>query len=232
MLFKSRRQLRRKLKGFIMLEAVTASILIGLLALSLVQLLGGQFTALAASRGALQAQQYAQAEADTVRNTAYDQLSTAAHGKTAISGAGGWMSTVTLGSETTVNNIKHRVATIEVYRNSSVTKPDFSLKVPVSSKGGGDITVESNYIIFGQDMILCWGSGSVSGRGDYTISFPKPIKNIKSITFGSIGEAEVNNTFNFTLLSYSANSASVRYVTEHPSNWSDSFSWMVMGELK
>ena len=127
----------KKIKGFMVLPAVLMSILLGLLGLSFLQIYSGQFSALSSNRTAIQAQQFAQSEADRLRNTAYDSLSGAAHARTAISGGNGWQSLVSLGAETTVNEVKQRMATVNVYRNGTVTTPDFSLQVPLSSAGSG-----------------------------------------------------------------------------------------------
>ncbi len=127
----------KKVKGFMLLPAVLMSILLGMLALSFLQIYGGHFSALSASRKALQAQQFAQSEADFLRNVSYDELDSAAHIRQAIDGATGWMSEVTLADETTVNEVQQRMATVNVYRNSTVTSPDFSLQVPLSSASGG-----------------------------------------------------------------------------------------------
>ena len=110
-------------------------VLLGLVALSFLQIYSGQFAALAASRKAIQAQQYAQSAADLLRNTAYDKLPDAAHAKQAITGGNGWMSEISISAETTVNEVPQRMGTIKIYRNSTVTSPDFSLQVPLSSAG-------------------------------------------------------------------------------------------------
>ena len=127
----------KKLKGFMVLPAVVMSILIGMLGLSFLQIYSGQFSALSANRKALQAQQYAMAEADILRNTAYDQLNSAVHDKTAISGGNGWLSTAQVGGETTINGVKQRLGTVEVYRNDSVSSPDFSFQFPLSNANSG-----------------------------------------------------------------------------------------------
>ena len=129
----------KKIKGFMVLPAVLMSILLGLLGVAFLQIFSGQFTAMAAGRKALQALQYAQSEADSLRNLDYDNIATSgAHSKQAISGTSGWQSEVTLGPETTVNDVKQRIATVNVYRNGTGATPDFSLQVPLSSLGGID----------------------------------------------------------------------------------------------
>ena len=128
---------KHKVKGFMTLQSVLMVILLGLLALSFLQIYGSQFSALTANRRALQAQQFAQSEADFLRNVSYDELNTIVHGRQAIAGTSGWMSEVSLSAETTVNEVQQRIGTIKVYRNSSVSAPDFSLQVPLTSQGSG-----------------------------------------------------------------------------------------------
>lgn len=125
----------KKLRGFMVLPAVLMSVLLGILALSFLQIYSGQFSALTANRRAIQAQQFAQSEADVLRNTPYDEVTE--HDRMAIDGTTGWMSLVSLGEETVVNDIRGRMATIEIYRNNTVMSPDFSLQVPLSSYGRG-----------------------------------------------------------------------------------------------
>lgn len=128
---------KTKVKGFMTLQGVLLVVLLGLLALSFLQIYSSQFSALTANRRAIQAQQFAQSEADFLRNVSYDELDTTAHARQAIAGANGWMSEVSLDAETTVNGVPQRMGNIKVYRNSTVTAPDFSLQVPLSSQGSG-----------------------------------------------------------------------------------------------
>ena len=125
------------MKGFTEIQGVLLCVLMGLAAVSFLQIHSGQIAALAASRKGIQAQQYAQSTADLLRNTSYDKLDDAAHTKQAIANGNGWMSEVSIGAETTVNEVPQRMATVKVYRNSTVTAPDYSLQVPLSSAGGG-----------------------------------------------------------------------------------------------
>ena len=129
--------MKAKMKGFTEIQGVLLCVLMGLAAVSFLQIHSGQIAALAASRKGIQAQQYAQSTADLLRNTSYDKLDDAAHTKQAIANGNGWMSEVSIGAETTVNEVPQRMATVKVYRNSTVTAPDYSLQVPLSSAGGG-----------------------------------------------------------------------------------------------
>lgn len=137
---------KTKVKGFMTLQGVLMVVLLGLLALSFLQIYSSQFSALTANRKALQAQQFAQSEADFLRNVSYDELDATAHTRQAIAGANGWMSEVSLDAETTVNGVQQRLGTIKVYRNSTVAAPDFSLQVPLTVQGSGNTTkVNLNY---------------------------------------------------------------------------------------
>ena len=123
------------------LQGVLMVVLLGLLALSFLQIYSSQFSALTANRRALQAQQFAQSEADFLRNTSYDELDTTAHARQAIAGTNGWTSEVSLAAETTVNGVQQRLGTIKVYRNSSVSAPDFSLQVPLTSQNSDGLAI-------------------------------------------------------------------------------------------
>ncbi|MBR5163691.1 MAG: hypothetical protein IKW79_06680, partial [Schwartzia sp.] len=126
-------KIKTKVKGFMSFNAVLLCLVALMAGYSLLQIYGSQFSALSASRKALQAQQFAQSEADLLRNTSYDELDAAAHDRQSISGVNGWMSEVSIEAETTINEVPQRLATVKVYRNGTVTAPDFSLKVPLSS---------------------------------------------------------------------------------------------------
>ena len=129
--------IKTKVKGFMSFNAVLLCLVALMAGYSLLQIYGSQFSALSASRKALQAQQFAQSEADLLRNTSYDELDAAAHDRQVITGVNGWMSEISLEAETTINEVPQRLATVKIYRNSTVTVPDFSLKVPLSSAYGG-----------------------------------------------------------------------------------------------
>lgn len=129
--------IKTKVKGFMSFNAVLLCLVALMAGYSLLQIYGSQFSALSASRKALQAQQFAQSEADLLRNTSYDELDAAAHDRQVITGVNGWMSEISLEAETTINEVPQRLATVKIYRNSTVTVPDFSLKVPLSSAYSG-----------------------------------------------------------------------------------------------
>lgn len=177
---------KTKVKGFMTLQGALMVVLLGLLALSFLQIYSSQFSALTANRKALQAQQFAQSEADVLRNVSYDELDTTAHGRQAIAGTNGWMSEVSLAAETTVNGIQQRIGTIKVYRNSSVSAPDFSLQVPLISQGsnaGGNF--DNGWVQFPNKLFLQWGTSYVGYRMTARINFPKEFPNKCLVVIGS-----------------------------------------------
>ncbi len=178
---------KTKIKGFMTLQGVLMVVLLGLLALSFLQIYGSQFSALTANRRALQAQQFAQSEADFLRNTSYDELDTTAHARQAIAGTNGWTSEVSLAAETTVNGVQQRLGTIKVYRNSSVSAPDFSLQVPLTSQGSSDKSsdFDNGWVKFPNKLILQWGTSHVGYKMTTRINFQKEFPNKCLVVIGS-----------------------------------------------
>lgn len=79
------------------------------------------------SKTSLQAQQYAAAEGDIIRYTAYNNL--ASQSKTAIAGTN-FSKEVTIGTETDyTSTIKQKIVTVKIYRGSDAL-PCYSLDVP------------------------------------------------------------------------------------------------------
>ncbi len=108
-------------------------------------LYSSQFGMIQAGRTALQAQQYAEIEADTLKLLSYDDLdATGAHARqaiTAVAGADGWQDEITIAAEQTYGadaQNKQRIATIKVYKDGD-TLSRYSLQVPLSSKGSGGV---------------------------------------------------------------------------------------------
>lgn len=192
---------KHKVKGFMTLQGVLMVILLGLLSLSFLQIYGSQFSALTANRHALQAQQFAQSEADVLRNTSYDHLAAAVHGKRPISGGNGWQSLVLLSGETTVNNVKQRLATIQVFRNSTVISPDFSLQVPLSSRNGGKVDWDNGYAELADGLIMQWGTSRRSS-GEYceTFNFPRPFPKACLSISGTVLGVDQNLNWGFSVL--------------------------------
>lgn len=125
----------RKLKGFLMVEAVMTCVVFSLLGLSLTQIMGGSLASLAVTKNAIQGQQYAKMEATGLKGLSYEALSSVIHGKQPIKNGNGWMSEVAVGVEQVNNGIKFRTATVNVYKTMGSSSPAFSLNVPLSSQG-------------------------------------------------------------------------------------------------
>ena len=98
------------------------------------------FNTLIASQIALQAQQYADAEAAILKATAYTDLT--AHSRADIQNSNGYQSEVSLSSESNYSDaIKQKTATINIYRNGEsnprATLNLLKLSVEQQPRGGG-----------------------------------------------------------------------------------------------
>ena len=99
--------------------AVVSAIIIALIALSTAKINQAAFTGLTSSKIALQAQQYAAAEADLLQATDYDDLDNAAHGREQILNSSDFESEVVLSDESDYSDeIKQRTGTIRIYREN------------------------------------------------------------------------------------------------------------------
>ena len=215
--------IKTKVKGFMSFNAVLLCLVALMAGYSLLQIYGSQFSALSASRKALQAQQFAQSEADLLRNTSYDELDAAAHDRQVITGVSGWMSEVSLEAETTINEVPQRLATVKIYRNSTVTVPDFSLKVPLSSaSGGGDAFPEGTILPFIGDVKdipkkwrLCDGS---NGTPDLTGRFLEGVI-VEPKIFKEAGLPNITGSFDVRIANngYNIQSGPIIYPTDSTS---------------
>ena len=99
--------------------AVVSAIIIALMALSTAKINQAAFNGLTSSKIALQAQQYAAAEADLLQATDYDDLDNAAHGREQILNSSDFESEVVLSDESDYSDeIKQRTGTIRIYREN------------------------------------------------------------------------------------------------------------------
>ena len=106
-----------------------------------------------AGRTALQAQQYAEIDANTLRLLDYDDLdANGAHARraiTSVADAEGWQDEIKIGEEKTINGDsenKQKIATIKIYKEGD-TLSRYSLQVPLSTQGNGDSGVPIGTII-------------------------------------------------------------------------------------
>ena len=109
---------RRKGSGMLVV-AVVSAIIIALIALSTAKINQAAFNGLSSSKIALQAQQYAAAEADLLQATDYDDLDNAAHGREQILNSSDFESEIVLSDERDYSDeIKQRTGTIRIYREN------------------------------------------------------------------------------------------------------------------
>lgn len=147
----SMEKVRNKAEGYILVEAVLGIITFTLLSMAFMTIFSGSFNQLAAARVAAQAQQYAELDAELLRLVNYEYLNDdsvlaeyslhkARGAIQSVADAGSWQDEIIIGNETYTadgETNKYRIATINVYRNSSDTLPRASLEVPLSSQASG-----------------------------------------------------------------------------------------------
>lgn len=112
--------------------ALVGAAVVGITSLSLAKLHSVSVGSMKANTIALQAYQYADAEAQLVRATAYNDLS--AKAKADIQNSNGFQSEVTLSAESNYSDtVKQKIATVKIYRTGEST-PRISLDVKRLSK--------------------------------------------------------------------------------------------------
>lgn len=115
-----------------------------MIALSTAKISQAALNSLDSTKTALQAQQYAAAEASILRATNYENLTS--HNKEEIENTN-YLSSVELSGESNyADNIKQRIATISIYKNDEVL-PRYTLNVPIYNKmqsGGCQIATGTN----------------------------------------------------------------------------------------
>ena len=117
----------QKHKGSIALFLIAILFVVSVICTSLASIAQATFSTGISSKIALQAQQYAEAEAALIRATKYEELT--AHERTAIDNSL-YESEIQISDETeTADNIKQKTVSILIYR-SSEENPRYTLKVP------------------------------------------------------------------------------------------------------
>ena len=142
-----------KKKGMMLLSAVLAAFLLTMVASGYFMTLTGSFNAIKSGGEAIQAQRYAEIEANKLSLLAYNDLdSKVSQNVWKKSDADeGWEYKVNLGPEKVVDpstNSKQRIATVSIRKEGDSTER-FSMKVPVSvsdSSGDGKIGDEKELI--------------------------------------------------------------------------------------
>ena len=165
-----------KKHGDMLLSAVLSALVFIMLAGSFFTLFSGQFTRIQAGRTAMQAEQYAEIDTNTLRLLSYDDLdSKGAHarqGITSVADADGWQDEIVVGAEKTIDvttESKQRIATIKIYKTGD-TLSRYSLQVPLSSQGSGDSIPVGTIIWFAAETPP---SGFIECNGQSTAGHPK-----------------------------------------------------------
>ncbi|MEN6620092.1 MAG: hypothetical protein ABFD50_00875 [Smithella sp.] len=130
---------QKKKHGFMLFSAVLSTIVFMMLAGAFFAMYGGQFSLIQNGRTAIQAQQYAEIDANTLRLSSYADLDTKAHARHSFSNAAGWEDEISIGAEQTLsedNNTKQRIATVNIYKPGD-TQSRYTLQLPLTSQGSG-----------------------------------------------------------------------------------------------
>lgn len=160
---------KHKGSGLLIMAIVSAAI-VGLTAVSLAKVNHLAFSGLNSSQIALQAQQYADAEASIIKTTAYKDLK--AHAKTTIRNSNGYQSEVSLSNESNYSDtIKQKTATIKIYRTGE-SQPRSTLnllKLSVEKQEGSGVPIGtiiawpgSNHPSEGGTWLLCNGQSAAA----------------------------------------------------------------------
>jgi len=134
----------KKVGGYVLLETVLAMIAFSMLSMAFFTIFSGQFSMINSSADAMQAQQYAEIDAQKLRlMNYYDLDDEGAKSRSAMTSWSNpnnlWEDEITIGNEIVIDDYtqsKQRIATIKIYRQGD-TLPRFSFEVPVSSQGSG-----------------------------------------------------------------------------------------------
>lgn len=142
-----------KRKGLLAVPVTLMAVVYLFLAGTFFTLYSNQFSMIQAGRTALQAQQYAEVDANVLQLVDYDDIDDYAHTRQAIDiskiiTAAGWEDEISVTPETVVDvaqNTRQRVANIKIYKTGD-TLARYMLEVPLSTKGRG----------IRKGMILAW----------------------------------------------------------------------------
>ena len=152
--------------------ALVGAAVVGVTALSLAKVNSAAVSSMKANNIALQAYQYADAEAQLVRATAYNDLS--AKSKADIQNSNGFQREITLSAESNYSDtVKQKTATVKIYRSGEST-PRIALEVKRLSKEVSASSVPSGTILpwYGNlgnipdGFVLCNGSNGTPDLRD------------------------------------------------------------------
>ena len=150
-----------KKSGSLLLSAVLATVLFTMLAGGYFATVSSGFNAIKSTNDALQAQQYAEIEANKLRLMSYanlDSASTQDQWKD-LPDSDGWQYHINLSAENVIDaDNKQRIASIEV-RKADDTEKRFSLAVPLSSRSAQQVS--SSAAVWGEREDIRLGINSI-----------------------------------------------------------------------
>lgn len=134
--------LHKKAKGFMLLSAIMATLIILMIANGFMNMYGGQFTYLQAGKEASKGQQYAEIVADKIKLEGIDAEEvtdrTSLEEITGNEADSNWEYTCEIGDETEDDDGNvFKVATIKIYKEGE-DSPRYTYEVPLSSSGSSD----------------------------------------------------------------------------------------------
>ena len=144
---------KKKKNGLLMLDVAIAVIIMSIMSMSFFTLSQGQFNMLSAAKGGREAMQYAELDAELLKQIDYSNLDDATSlSELSLHTARGtltsadnpdsvWQDEIKYTTENTMaDGTKYRIATVNVYKNGD-TIPRASVKVPLSSESSSAIYV-------------------------------------------------------------------------------------------
>ena len=165
-----------------LLSAVLGTFLLTMAAAGYFIVLSGSFNAIKSGGDAIQAQRYAEIEANKLSLLAYDEINSKViqnqWKKTDVDD--GWEYQIQLGPEKMIdpnNGTKQRIATILVKKEKDTTER-FQLKVPVVGRPilTDGLLEDNGWTKLPNGLIIQWGSIGVGWGGTRRVNFPTPFK--------------------------------------------------------
>lgn len=148
----------KKKPGYLLLQAILAMTAFTMMSYGLVLAFSSSFNMYGASKVALEAQQYAEIEANTLKMLGYDKLATAGHNRAALSYAGDWESQITIGNEQVIdadNDNRMRIVSVDIFKNGDTTSR-YTLNVPLTSQGASKDKVVSDVAVAGTQLKISY----------------------------------------------------------------------------
>ena len=148
----------KKVGGYVLLETVLAMIAFSMLSMAFFTIFSGQFSMINSSADAMQAQQYAEIDAQQLRlMNYYDLEDEGAKSRSAMTSWSNpdnlWEDEITIGNEIIIDDYtesKQRIATVKIYRQGD-TLARFSMEVPLSSQNSGGGVPIGGIVAWGTD---------------------------------------------------------------------------------